>query len=158
MQTSYNVLNNNNNNNNNNNICVCVCVRESVHVCAVGILSKWTSAETYAGNCCSIHSGNACYHSVQNLLSPSLLSKSKKIKTYKTIILPVDLCGCDTWSLTLWEERSLGVFENRVLRRILGPKSREVTEEWGNSWLAANRLASQEGLFSMEYISKKASK
>jgi len=53
---------------------------------------------------CSLKSGNACYHSVQNLLSSSLLSKNIKIKIYRTIILPVVLYGCDTWSLTLWEE------------------------------------------------------
>ena len=52
--------------------------------------------------------GNACYYSVQNLLSSSLLSKSLKIKIYGTIILPVVLYGCETWSLALREERSLG--------------------------------------------------
>jgi len=62
--------------------------------------------------------GNACYNSVQNLLS-SLLSKNLKIKIYITIILPV-LYGCETWSLTLREENMLRVFENRVLRRIFG--------------------------------------
>jgi hypothetical protein len=49
---------------------------------------------------------------------------------YKTIILPVVLYGCETWSLTLREEHRLGVFENRVLRRIFGPKRDEVTGEW----------------------------
>ena len=63
--------------------------------------------------------GNACYHSVQNLLSSSLLSKNLKIKIYRTIILPVFLYGCETWSLTLREEHRLRVFENRVLRRII---------------------------------------
>jgi len=57
--------------------------------------------------------GNACYYSLQNLLSPSLLSKKLKIKIYRTIILPVVLYGCETWSLTLREERRLRVFENR---------------------------------------------
>jgi len=76
-----------------------------------------------------LKSGNACYHSVQNLLSSSLLSKNIKIKIYRTIILPVVLYGCETWSLTLREERRLRVFENRVLR-IFGPKRDEVTEEW----------------------------
>ena len=52
------------------------------------------------------------------------------IKIYRTIILPVVLYGCETWSLTLREERSLRVFENRVLRRVFGPKRDEVTEEW----------------------------
>jgi hypothetical protein len=44
---------------------------------------------------------NACYRSVQNLLSSRLLSKNIKIRIYKTVILPVVLCGCETWSLTL---------------------------------------------------------
>jgi hypothetical protein len=48
--------------------------------------------------------GNACYYSVQNLLSSSLLSKNLKIKIYRTIILPVVLYGCEAWSLTLREE------------------------------------------------------
>jgi len=69
-----------------------------------------------------LKSGNACYHSVQNLLSSSLLSKNLKIKIYGTIILPVVLYGHETWSLTLREKRRLRVFENRVLRRIFGPK------------------------------------
>jgi hypothetical protein len=49
---------------------------------------------------------------------------------YKTIILPVVLCGCETWSLTLREEHRLRVFENRVPRRIFGPKRGEATREW----------------------------
>ena len=65
---------------------------------------------------------NACYHSVQNLLSSRLLSKNLKIKIYKIIILPVVLYGCQTWSLTLMEERRLRVFENRVLRKVFRPK------------------------------------
>ena len=64
--------------------------------------------------------GNACYYSVQNLLSSSSLSKKLKIKIYRTIILPVVLYGCETWSLTLREERRLRVFETRVLRRVFG--------------------------------------
>jgi hypothetical protein len=67
---------------------------------------------------------------VQNLLSSRLLSKNIKIRIYKTIILPVVLYGCETWSLTLREEHRLGVFENRVLRRIFGPKRDEVTGSW----------------------------
>ena len=66
--------------------------------------------------------GNACYHSVQNLLSSSLLSKNLKIKVHRTIILPVLLYGCETWSRTLREERRLRVYEKRVLRRVLGPR------------------------------------
>ena len=72
---------------------------------------------------------NACCHSVQNLLSASLLSKNLKIKICVTIILPVVLCGCETWSLTLMEERRLRVFENRVLRKF-GSNTDEVTGEW----------------------------
>ena len=74
-----------------------------------------------------LKSGNACYHSVQNLLSSSLLSKNLKIKIYRTIILPVVLYGCETWSLTLREERRLRVFGNRGLRGIFGPKRDGVT-------------------------------
>ena len=81
-------------------------------------------------SCNSLKSGNACYYSVQNLLSSRLLSKNLKIKIYRTIILPVVLYGCETWSLTLREERKLRVFENRVLRRVFGPKRDEVTGEW----------------------------
>jgi len=55
-----------------------------------------------------------CCHLVQNLLSFSLLSKNLKINIYRTIMLPVVLYGCETWSLTLREECRLRVFENRV--------------------------------------------
>jgi len=63
-------------------------------------------------------------------LSSRLLSKNLKIKIYRTIILPVVLYGCETWSLTLSEERRLRVFENRVLRRIFGPTRYKVRKEW----------------------------
>jgi hypothetical protein len=56
--------------------------------------------------------------------------KNLRIRIYKTIILPVVLYGCETWSLTLREEHRLRVFENRVLRRIFGLKSDEVMGEW----------------------------
>jgi hypothetical protein len=59
-----------------------------------------------------------------------VLKKTLKIRIYKTIILPVVLYGCETWSLTLREEHRLRVFESRVLRRIFGPKRDEVVEEW----------------------------
>jgi hypothetical protein len=77
-----------------------------------------------------LNSGNACYHSVQSLLSSRLLSRNVKVKIYKTTILPVVLYGCETWSLILREKHRLRVFENRVLRRIFGPKRDEVTGEW----------------------------
>jgi hypothetical protein len=59
-----------------------------------------------------------------------LVSKGIKTKIYRTVILSVVLYGCETWSLTLREERRLGVFENRVLRSIFGAKRDEVTGEW----------------------------
>ena len=63
---------------------------------------------------------------MQNLLSSNLLSKKLKIKIYRTIILPVVLYECETWSLTLRKERRVRGFENRVLRRVFGPKRDEV--------------------------------
>jgi hypothetical protein len=96
-----------------------------------------------------LKSENACYPSVQNLLSSSLLSKNTKIKIYRTIILPVVLYGCETWSLTPREEHRLRMFENRVLRRIFGPKRDEVTGEW-------RRLHNEElnNLYSSPYITQ----
>jgi hypothetical protein len=77
-----------------------------------------------------LNSRNACFHAVQNLLSSRLLYRNVKIKIYNTIILPVVLYGCETWSLTLREEHRLRTFKNRVLRIIFGPKSDEVTGGW----------------------------
>jgi hypothetical protein len=77
-----------------------------------------------------LNPGNACYYSVQSLLSSRLLSRNLKVKISKTIILPVVLYGCETWSVTLREEHRLRVFENRVLRGIFGLKRDEVTGEW----------------------------
>jgi hypothetical protein len=65
-----------------------------------------------------------------SLLFSHLLSGNVEVKIYKTIILPVVLYGCETWSVTLKEEHRLRVFENRVLRGIFGPKRDEVTGEW----------------------------
>jgi hypothetical protein len=76
------------------------------------------------------NSGNACYHAVHNLLSSHLLSRNVKIKIYKTVILPVVLYGCETWSLTLRGKHRLRVSENRVLMRISGPLRDEVTGGW----------------------------
>jgi sorting nexin-29 len=72
-----------------------------------------------------LNSGNVCYYSVKNLLPSRLISKNLKIKTYQTVILPVVLYGCETWSLALREEHRMRVFENRVLRRIFGHKGEE---------------------------------
>jgi hypothetical protein len=59
-----------------------------------------------------------------------LLSKNTKSRVYRTVVVPVVLYGCETWSLTLREEQRLRVFENGVLRRIFGPKRDEATGEW----------------------------
>ncbi|KAJ4439591.1 hypothetical protein ANN_07718 [Periplaneta americana] len=77
-----------------------------------------------------INMGNACYYSVEKLLSSSLLSKNLKVRIYKTVILPVVLYGCETWTLTLREEQRLRVFKNKVRRKIFGAKRNEVTGEW----------------------------
>jgi hypothetical protein len=74
-------------------------------------------------------SGNACYNSVQNLLSSRLRSKNVKVRIYKTLILPVFVYGFETWCLTLREEHKL-VFENRVFRRMSEPKRDRVTGGW----------------------------
>jgi hypothetical protein len=63
-------------------------------------------------------------------LSFRLLYKNVKVRIQKALILPTALCGCETWSLTLREEHRLGVFENRVLRRILRAKRDEMTGGW----------------------------
>ena len=65
----------------------------------------------------------------KSFLSSGLLSNNMKIKIYKTIILPVVLCGCEAWSLILRQECRLRVFENRILSRIFGPK-RDENGEW----------------------------
>ena len=65
-----------------------------------------------------------------SLLSSSLLSKNIKVKIYRTIILPVVLYGCETWSLIFREEHRQRVFENRVLKRIFLPKRDKMTGEW----------------------------
>jgi len=77
-----------------------------------------------------LKSGNACYHSVKNLLSSSLLSKNLKIKMNRTIIFPLVLYGYETWLLTLRKECRLRVFENRVLSRVFEPKRDKVQREW----------------------------
>ena len=69
--------------------------------------------------------GNACYYSLEKILSSCLLSKK-----LKTIMLPVVLYGCETRSLTLREEYRLRVFENKVLRKIFVVKRNEITGEW----------------------------
>jgi hypothetical protein len=77
-----------------------------------------------------LNSGNSCYHSVQNQLSPRLLSKNVQIMTYKTIIFPVVLYECETLSLTLRAKYRLRLFGKRLLRRIFWPKRDKVTGDW----------------------------
>jgi hypothetical protein len=77
-----------------------------------------------------INSGMLATIRFRVFLSSHVLSRNVKVKMYKIIILPVVLYGCETWSLMLREEHRLSVFENRVLRRIFGPKRDEVMGEW----------------------------
>ncbi|KAJ4442298.1 hypothetical protein ANN_12166 [Periplaneta americana] len=66
----------------------------------------------------------------ENPQTISLLSNNLKVRIYKTVILPVVLYRCETWTLTVREEQRLRVFENKVLRKIFGAKRDEVTGEW----------------------------
>ena len=75
---------------------------------------------------------NTFYYSLEKILSTHVLSRKLEVNTYKTIILPVALYGCGTWSLTLKEEHRLSVFENKVLRKIFWAKTDEITGEWRN--------------------------
>jgi hypothetical protein len=79
----------------------------------------------------TLNSKNACCRSVQPSVLPPVVWE-RKVKICKTIILPVVCYGCETWNLTLREEHGLRVFENRVLRRIFGPKRDELTGERGS--------------------------
>ena len=91
-------------------------------------LTNWNSIQEINSR---LKSGKACYHSEQIILSYSLLPKNMNIdKIYRTLILPVVLYGCETWSLTLREERRLTVLENGLLMRIFGPNRDAVIEEW----------------------------
>jgi hypothetical protein len=74
-----------------------------------------------------LHLDNACYYSIQNLLSSHLLSRKVKIKTYKTIILPAALCGCIDLSS---KGRTQRMSENNVMWRIFEPKKEEVERGW----------------------------
>ena len=77
-----------------------------------------------------LKSGNVFHDSVQNRLSSSWLSNNIKVKIHGTIILPVVLYGCETWSVILKEERRLRGFESWVLRKICGPKRDEEAGQW----------------------------
>jgi hypothetical protein len=77
-----------------------------------------------------LNSGNACLTHSPEPLSSYVLSKNIKIRIYNTVILPMVLYGCETWSLTLTKEHRVRMFEYRVLRRIFGPKRDEVMGEW----------------------------
>jgi hypothetical protein len=77
-----------------------------------------------------LNSGNACYHSIQNLLCCRLLSKNVKVRIYKTITLLLVLYGRESCCLTLREEYKLRVFENKILRRIFEPKRDGMAGGW----------------------------
>jgi hypothetical protein len=79
-----------------------------------------------------LNSGISCYHWVQNVSSFPLLPRNVKFKIYKTIILPVVLCGCEKWSPPLREEHWLRVFENKVLWKVFWPERNEVTGDCEN--------------------------
>jgi len=95
-----------------------------------GVNSNFSSRQKCFKFVAPLKSGNVFYHSVQNLLSSSLLFKNINIKIYWTTILPAVLFGCEIWSPALREERRLRVIDHRVLRRIFGPKRDEVTGDW----------------------------
>ena len=78
-----------------------------------------------------LKAGNSFYYSVQTLLHHQIVLKNLEINIYKTVILPVALCGCEAWSLILREECRIRVFENRILWRLYGSK-RDVNGKWGN--------------------------
>ena len=102
------------------------------HAGQLDIYNKNTETLTIFNDYFLLHDYNVSY---------SLLSKNLKIKIYKyrTIILPVVLYVCETWSLTLRDERRLRVFENRVLRRLFGPKRDEVTGN-GENYIMRNLM------------------
>jgi hypothetical protein len=107
------------------------------HSCLFSIFADTLHLQPEDTTCCGdkganliLNSGNACCHSVQNLLSSWLLSKIVKIKLYKIITLPVVLYGCETWSLTIREEHRLKVFESGVLKRVFGTRRDGVTGGW----------------------------
>ena len=101
-----------------------------ISVCSISKECVCVSLSLSCACACVFVSGNACYHSVRKHLSHQRLSKNLNIKIYRTIILPIVVNGCGTWSLTLRVERRMRVFENRVLRRIFGPKRDAVTGNW----------------------------
>jgi len=115
-----------------------------------GMVEKFKYLGTILTNQCSFQEeiksrlkpGKACYHSVQNLLPSSLISKNLKIKIYGNIVLSVVLRGCENFSLTLMDERRLRVLKIRVVRRILGPKRDEVTGNGENYKMSSLMICS----------------
>jgi hypothetical protein len=95
----------------------------------------------------TVDSDNAHYHSVQNPLSSHLQSIDIKIKIHKIIIVPVVLYGCETWSLTLRKEHGHKIFDNRVLRRIFGPKSVEIIGGWRKLYEELHNFCSSTNIF-----------
>ena len=87
-----------------------------------------------------INKGNTCYYSLEKILASRQLSKKLKVNTYKNIILPVVLYGCETWSLTSREEHRLRVFENKVLRKIFGRLREMKLRENGKSYITLSYM------------------
>jgi hypothetical protein len=95
------------------------------------VMSRDQNARTAITNQnCRPKQGKALYHSVPNVLSSGFLSKNKSIIIFRTIILPVLLPGCETWSLNLREDYRLRVMEKRVMRRIF-VSTMEIYQEAG---------------------------
>ncbi|KAJ4428690.1 hypothetical protein ANN_25683 [Periplaneta americana] len=95
----------------------------------VALLYKYSTLHRELDPGCGMDD-DSCMRVNDGKMSPSLLSKNLKVRIYKTVILPVVLYGCETWTLTLREEQILRVFENKILRKIFGAKRDEVTGEW----------------------------
>ena len=85
-------------------------------------VTKTNSDDLREENKFRINMRKACYYSLEKILLCRQLSKKLNVNTYKTIIVPVVLYGCEIWCLTLREEHRLRVFENTVLRKIFGAK------------------------------------
>jgi hypothetical protein len=77
-----------------------------------------------------IHAGNKCYFGLNKLFKSRMLSKSLKIQLYRTLIRPVVMYGCETWTFHKIQQNTLLVFERKILRSIFGPCIERNTEEW----------------------------
>ncbi|KAJ4428527.1 hypothetical protein ANN_24571 [Periplaneta americana] len=120
------------------------CTANTLALCGIKFTLQiiWTGSSKESGVCCPRKevvaqstdgfSPKFRFHALDcwNIGYAHLLSKNLKVGIYETVILPVVLYGCETWTLTLREGQKLRVFENKVLRKIFGAKRDEVTGEW----------------------------